>query len=460
MGDDVVSAIPGVLIRYSSWAQGLDGDLQRRARSLNDAIDVLAASQPDPRYLTIRAGDWVSHRIFDHTLADERTDEWVGEVGRAFLSIATRGLPAGLVNANRDDFLNGLVTTSQRDLAALIGGHPTAQLAPIPPIDGRRAWWRGLTAEEQAAYLAYDPADVGYLATGAQLQAAGFHSLQEVYYRQALLEAGIDPDRWDVTAGLGHNLGIEERLYAFYQHIYDADPSITWAGLAKLVGGVVLGDMRSLDGWRRTAESGWTRFFEGAEGFTLGGIPGIFGGLGAGQYAVDELRFYETEFLKIQKGIFDDMGPQAMAYLHGGVDAIRAMRAEGSVDDISLNAWSKISGGDIAAGNLLLAKHEQTVVVNQYYDQIRRHGLTGGMVTATLSEDAVSPVPGGTGFHEALPDGNLADVDDRWNWVQNTLMPDYQRFLQRPDARQVIDAPLDELASQYSLSPWSILPGD
>ena len=38
-GDDVVSAIPGVLMSYSTWAQGLDGSLQKQAHALYTAID-------------------------------------------------------------------------------------------------------------------------------------------------------------------------------------------------------------------------------------------------------------------------------------------------------------------------------------------------------------------------------------------------------------------------------------
>src|SRR5262245_1439019 len=125
MGDDVVSAIPGVLLHYSTWAQGLDGALQRQAHALYQATDVLAASHPDPKYLTVGPGDFVSHRVFAHALKDGVTDQWVGQVGRAFLAIETKDLSPQLVHANYDDFLNGLVTTTQAQVAARVGNDPT-----------------------------------------------------------------------------------------------------------------------------------------------------------------------------------------------------------------------------------------------------------------------------------------------------------------------------------------------
>jgi hypothetical protein len=353
------------------------------------------------------------------------------------------------------------VTTTQAQVAGRVGNDPTSNLPPLPADPaGRKTWWKGLTAEEQAAYLQYDPADVAHLATPDQLHQAGFANLKDVYLKQLYLEAGIDPDKWDVTSGLDGLRDINEKLYAFYQNVYDAHHDITWAGLAKLVGGVVLGDLQSLDGWRKTASNGWVQAGEGVLGFIFGGgLAGAGGAVAAGKYTESELRYYETEFFKIQKAIFDDMGPQVVAYTHGGLDAMNALYQQGSVDAQTLSSWAKIAAGDVAGGNLGLAYHEQVVVVSPFYDQMHGHPLTGGMMTATLSKDAVSPVPGGTGFHQAEPDGNLADVDDRWKWVEGTLMPDYRALLQRPDAQQVIDQPLDDMAAKYSISPFSILPG-
>ena len=54
-------------------------------------------------------------------------------------------------------------------------------------------------------YLSTYPADVAYLATPDELHEAGYSSLQDVYFRQAFIDAGIDPNSWDPSKGLKAN---------------------------------------------------------------------------------------------------------------------------------------------------------------------------------------------------------------------------------------------------------------
>ena len=480
MGDDVVSAVPGVLIHYSSWAQGLDDNLQRQAHTLYDKIDVLAASQPDPKYLTITAGDWVSNQVFNHALTDCQTDQWVGQVGQAFLRIATQGLPAGIVRGNYEDFLNGPVTTMQADLAKLVGGDPTRNLPPIPPTDQRQDWWKSLTQDEQMAYLLYAPADVAYMATKEQLTAAGYKSLQDVYVQQSFIDAGIDPRNWDPSKGLKANDATVQAVYAYYQHLWDGNHDLQWAGMAKLAGGTVYGGLMDVytlsqmerDGWEHAGGDILSGLAGAGLGFLAGGpigaIIGAFAGAGAHEGAlaltVHEADYLDQQFLAMQKAIFMDMGWQHAAYQHGGIDAIKALHAEDQNNDphgmdlTTLKTWEQISSGDptlVAKGNEALLKREQFWVVQPMYDQVNNRPLDGWAIKLFISHVTKSPIPGGAPFSD-YP-GNVTNFDDRWRWIEQDMLPKYQQLLQNPQlAQQYIDQSLRSRGDQFRNLPLHV----
>lgn len=473
MGDDVVSAIPGVLIHYGSWAQGLDGDLQRQAHALYDAIDVLQASAPDPKYLTIGPGDYVSHRVVSKALTDTRTDRWVGRVGQGFLRIATRNLPGGLVRANYEDFLNGLVTTSQADLVRFAPGDPTARLAPPMPADPdqRKAWWQAMTPEEQAAYLQYDAADVAFLATLDQLQQAGFESLQDVYVRQAFIDAGIDPATWDPSKGLKANDATVQAVYAYYQHLWDGNHDLQWAGMAKLAGAPVYGGLMDLYTAGQMERDPWEHIggdiLAGGIGFFLGGPLGAAAGVSAHEGALAlgtaEANHIQDQFLLMQKSIFMDMGWQHAAYQHGGIDAITALHDEDSgnlsngMDNSTYAAWLQINSGDpasIAQGNKTLLLREQFTVLQPMYDNLNKSlgGKAFGIAASYFTE---SPIPGGRPFSDY--GGNVTQFNDRWRWIEGDMLPKYLQLLQDPAlAQQYIDQSLRSRADPYRHLPLHV----
>ena len=124
-GDDVVSAIPSELTNWSGWAAGQNADLERAARDLNQKLEALNFSRPDPNYLG--QVPYAGNDVVKYAYRNDATDTWVGQVGHAFLLLATRGLPGGLVRADLDGFRNSLVTTNQQDLARMVGGDPVAR---------------------------------------------------------------------------------------------------------------------------------------------------------------------------------------------------------------------------------------------------------------------------------------------------------------------------------------------
>jgi hypothetical protein len=445
MGDDTVSAIPGQLIGWAAWARQAAPSLERAARDLNLAIEELNLSRGD--LAVLGQVPFLGDDLLAYAARNLQTDEWVGQVGQAFLRVATRGLPPGLVRANYQDLLKGVVETSFSEIASQVGGDPTSAAGPIPADpQARAAWWATLTADQQAMYLEYAAPQVAYLATPEQLQAAGYSSLQDVYFQQALQLAGIDLSKWQPSRGVAANVDIERKVYAFYQEMWDGDPSLQWAGLAKLVGGEVFGYLGSLEAWKRNATlAGWLL------------LPTPFGGVAssAALAADNMIPAFEVQFMRVQKTIFDDMSWQLVAYEYGGLPAIQALARAGSIDPFTETAWEDIASGDparVSQGNLRLAYHEQRVAQGIY--TAMKSMVGGQVVDYYINQELISPVPGARSFHAAEPNGDFMNYTDRMNWTANDMWPAYQRLLADPaKAQQLIDAPLDQLAQGFSLSP-------
>src|SRR5215472_3103335 len=247
-GDDgVAAAIPADLIQWAGWATGLDSTLQSKGDLLDIAIAALARSAADPTILTIGPGDFVGAQVMQFATRNQATDQWVGQVGWAFYRAGTKGLPPGVVRGDEQSFLNSIVTTTDSQLGSAVGADPALNVAPIPTDLGRRrAWWAALSEADRQLYLQIAPADVAYLATARELAAAGFSSLQDVYVRQSFIDAGIDPSLWNPDNGLKANDAIVQAVYAYYQHLWDSNHDLQWAGMAKLAGATVYGGLQDL----------------------------------------------------------------------------------------------------------------------------------------------------------------------------------------------------------------------
>jgi hypothetical protein len=459
--DSRISAIPGQLLGWASWGAGLNADLQKRSHTLYEAIDALVAWAPDPAIVQVGASDFVSHDVFNYAMQNGVTDAWVGQVGQAFLRIETRGVPGGILRANYQDFLNGVVDVTQGELAALVSDHPsTANLTPMPanPAD-RQAWWAALTESEKQAYLAYDAGDVGFLATAAELRQAGFKNLQDVYAQQSFIDAGIDPSKWDPSKGLKANDSIVQAVYSYYQHLWDENHNLQWAGMAKLAGATVYGGLIDMYALSQGERDPWEHIGGDLLGFALGGPFGVAASEGAQWVLQHEAGYFQTQFLKMQKDIFLDMGWQHAAFAHGGMAAITALHNEDPIgdphrmDNLTYAAWQDIASGipaRIQAGNTWLLHREQYTVIQHTYDALRSHNWVEGKIfTMFTSQVAKSPIPGGKSFRD-VSGGDVTTFDDRWNWISGDMMSSYQRLLANPGlAQQVIDTPLGDRAQGY-----------
>jgi hypothetical protein len=348
------------------------------------------------------------------------------------------------------------------------GGAPVAEPPPIPTDPHQRAsWWQSLTPDQQAAYLRAYPADVAYLATLDQLHQAGYRNLQDVYTRASLIDAGIDPKSWDPSLGLKANDATVRAVYAYYQHLFDQNHNLQWAGMAKLAGGTVYGGLMDMYTLSQMQRDPWERIAAGGLGLLLGGPVGLFTAeaVNEGGLAIThaEANKFQDAFLQMQKTIFMDMAWQHAAYTHGGMDAVTALHAadaNGSpngMDNATYAAWQQISSGDpnlVAKGNETLLKREQFQVLQPMYDQVTQ-GLDGKAFAIVVSDITKSPVPNGKPFSD-YP-GQVTNFNDRWNWIEQDMLPRYRQLLQNPQqAQQLVDESLRQRGDQFRLLPLHV----
>ncbi|MBO0691650.1 MAG: hypothetical protein J2P58_02025 [Acidimicrobiaceae bacterium] len=469
---DVDAAVPDKLINFSGWADGQDQEFQRMAHRANQAIEAFNRKPQNPRY--------IGHlQPLGDTLAAlgksmSSVDQWVGQVGQAFAQIAEQGLPSQVIRGNQQEILSSLVTTNSETLAQVVGPSPTENDPPLHPptkaeLAERKAYWQSLTEQQRIALLKTNPAPYAYLATLAELNAAGFANLQQVYQQQAYKDAGINPANWNPSNGLLASEQNVQASYYFYQRLWDGDHNLEWAGMAKLAGAPIYAGLQDLYVVSQLPRDQLEAL--AAQGNALALL--VIG------YGVEDVNWYETQFLTMQKAIFDDLGVEHDAYEYGGVQAVQALLANdsGPVSQSTLKAWEQIDSGDpsqIAQGNEALLHREQLFILQPYYDALRNHnGPEGRMFSDILSENVASPVPGGEPFRDlggaSPPIGNVGPVQlgvdpndvtvfpDRWQWITSNMYPQYQRLLQNPSAaQQVIDDPLSERAQNYRMVPVGI----
>lgn len=294
------------------------------------------------------------------------------------------------------------------------------------------------------------------------------------YEQQLCRQLQLDCADWDTTRGVSCNDSRIQAGYGYYQRIYDRHPEVRWAGLAKLAGDTVYGGMQDihvLRGMTKNERLRWlAKYGTHLPKWVIDQLANLSG---------EELDFYETKLAAMQKNILTDLGWQLAAYDKGGLPEMRRLAQAGQLDGKMLAAWADIASGDpkrIQRGNLRLTDREQRFVLQPYYDKMLRHP-GGKAVTYLFSLTAGSPVPGAQPFgkyaakyklpggiviHDPLPipNGNVANVNDRWDWLTKEILPKYNEDLKKdPQAiKNLIDAPLTGQARKFRILPNQYVP--
>lgn len=298
------------------------------------------------------------------------------------------------------------------------------------------------------------------------------------YWQRAALEAaGIDPATWDPSLGANANADTIRRVYEYYGRLYADHPELQWAGMANLIGPSFAGGFYDLDmlrDWARKVQQGSDhlpdipgeaddRFREYVD--TLAGLGG------------DEVNWYQTRLLSMQKEIFGDQASMHEAYLLGGTGETDRLAAAGVIDPTTQQAWHDIASGvpdRVSAGNEALLHREQWDIIADDYSEMRSHPGTGQVVTWGMTVAGAPSIPGAHGYADVfpevvdlghspdhvgpvpipsvdygdvvtpLPDGNIADAQQRWDLIEQDTLPAYQRLAEDPNQlRQLVTDDFD-----------------
>lgn len=362
----------------------------------------------------------------------------------------------------------------------------------------------GMTPEERAEYLGSDEfrqwalnnpegakaamdaaADSGLIEKNSE-EYADF--LSSYWNNQAMLDMGIDPASWDTSKGTEHNWETIKKVYDFYGQAYLSNPDLQWAGMANMIGPSFAGGFKDMAMLRDLAQQIADNPASDVPLPILDQIEQLAG------MTDEEIRYYETSMLDMNKEIFLDQARQHQAYMDGGIEEINRLRDSGAIDAGTAEEWAKIDSGDpdlVQEGNTALLYREQNEIIADDYDNMRNH--PGGEAVTYLVTLAGEPsIPGAksypevfpytfsvespgpenvpftnwdnptqfrTDFTTGFPDGNISNADQRWELIRQDTLPAYQDLLASDPARagQIIASDFNDRVDQYR--PINNIPG-
>lgn len=322
---------------------------------------------------------------------------------------------------------------------------------------------------------------------------------QEEYFLDLCEELGIDPATWDTSRGVAHNDEVIRACYEYYGDTFLNHPEVQWAGLGRMAGDVVYAGMQDMHVLRELSGDERVRAF----GDMLDGpVPPSMARMLA-EASEEELEWFEAKFCEMQKEIFMDLAWQFHAYDQGGIEEMRRLQEAGELTGEQLAVWEDIASGDperMADAAEELARHEQHDILQNEYDDMRNRPL-GDVITYMFSVTAASPVPDGAPFREViddvevdlpevgvsvdlpllpeiggsvdlpdfefdnplpLPTGNISNWGDRWQWVQDDILPTYQDLIDNDmdRIREEMNRSVEDRAEDFRLVPLSYDVGD
>ncbi|MDQ0771475.1 hypothetical protein QF031_004224 [Pseudarthrobacter defluvii] len=362
-----------------------------------------------------------------------------------------------------------------QDLTALLTSMTPAERRAYLLSDDFRQWAQ---ANPDAAKSAMDSAaDSGLISTNSK----GYRDFLDSYWNgQAMLEMGIDPADWDTSKGTEYNWETIAKVYDFYGQAYLSNPDLQWAGMANMIGPSFAGGFRDMAMLRDLARQITDNPASDIPLPVVDQLEQLAG------MTDQEIRYYETSMLDMNKEIFLDQARQHQAYMSGGIDEINRLRDSGAIDYGTANAWAQIDSGNpdqVRDGNTTLLYREQNEIIADDYDNMRSHP-GGEAVTYMVTLAGEPSIPGArsypevfpytsrvespgpenipftnwdnpaqfrTDFTTGFPDGNIADADQRWNLIKQDTLPAYQHLLATDPARaaQIIGSDFDGRVDQY-----------
>ena len=205
-----------------------------------------------------------------------------------------------------------------------------------------------------------------------------------------------------------------ENISAAYAEMYLRNPTLyKWAGMAALTSASVGRGMYIMHYLRQSRLGGVVGLFNSE-------VAAIYETLGAGNLAV-----------------FADIYWQHLAYDQGGIGELARIFHLGRLDRRTFTAWQTLDEGRrtanqdlVWAGNSGLLHFEQKEVLQpSVYDG-------NEPLWKAVSGWITSPI---LGHHETfgtfMPEGNIGIFEDRWRWIEQSMLPRWKALAERQPER-------------------------
>lgn len=234
--------------------------------------------------------------------------------------------------------------------------------------------------------------------------------LQDLWALVAADRAGLDLEAWDPSAGAFANEDTIVAVYEYYGQLFLDHPELQWAGMANMIGPSFAAGFFDLDAMGDLAER-VTSWMDGLPGPVRAALPPQVQALaGLSDLTEEELRFYETTFLEMQKEIFLDQAVMHEAYTNGGLAAVEDLRDAGLIDDRALDSWRQIQEGVatgdpdlVTAGNGGLLWREQNQIIDDNYDDMYHRFPSGPAFTYAMTVVGAPSIPGAGSYGQYDP---------------------------------------------------------
>ena len=278
---------------------------------------------------------------------------------------------------------------------------------------------------------------------------------------QATEEAGIDLASWNPFDGFTANRSNMIKSYRYYQDFQLSHRELQWAGMGGQVGGDFGGGIADIEwatqlydtpGLQQIARDIINRVEAAFGPEAVAQLPAGLAVLAdrAGDITTQDLYWFVTQVVVMQKAIFSDLMPMHYVYKHEGIAGLEEMHRAGLFPEEIMQAWYDVASGDpdrVAHGNMTLLNREQGWVVSDMWDVVRGYKDGLGEAFTYLMTLAGSPsvagVPALRDFNPVaiegtLPDGRQATLhtplpswdwsvyEQRWDYVTTQLLPRYR----------------------------------
>lgn len=292
---------------------------------------------------------------------------------------------------------------------------------------------------------------------------ASTYSALLLQYRlvQSTEQAGIDLESWDPFEGFAANRSNMIKSYRYYQDFQLSHRELQWAGMGGQVGGDFGGGIADIEwvtqvydtpGLQQAARDIINHVETAFGPEAVAQLPGGLSVLAdhAGDITTEDLYWFVTQVVIMQKAIYSDLMPMHYVYANEGLPGLEEMHRAGIFGDDIMDAWRDVASGDpdrIAHGNMTLLNREQGWVVSQMWDDVRGYkdglGESFTYMMTLAGSPSVAGVPAlrdykpvtlqgtlpdgrGATLHTPLPSWDWSVYEQRWEYVTTQLLPRYR----------------------------------